>query len=327
MSKKSPRNKSNQKRSYTFHRILTGSDLARRRLPVMKAASPEPGPDVWITACAHGDEVGGMVVIQEVFKRLRKLPLRCGTLHAFPLMNPLGFEVGRRDISLSDEDLNRSFPGDPEGTLAERIADHIFKTILDTKPAAVLDLHNDWIRSIPYCVLDPPSKTAKDTYKTAQSLAIETGLVVVAEQIAVRRSLSYTLIERNVPAITLELGEAYAVIEKNIEQGLEAVWRALSAVGIVDPAPEPVPIQSPVPARKKVLQYSSRPFSSTSGVIRFLCQPGDLVKRDQPVAQIYNAFGKLQETVKSATDAIVLGRSDSSVAFPGAPIMAFGVME
>ncbi len=40
---------------------------------------------------------------------------------------------------------------------------------------------------------------------------------------------------------------------------------------------------------------------------------------------IVNAFGKLQETITAIEEAIVLGHSDSSAAFPGMPIMAFGV--
>ena len=42
---------------YSFKKIMTGSDLSRRRLPVMCATSGNPGPVVWLTACSHGDEV------------------------------------------------------------------------------------------------------------------------------------------------------------------------------------------------------------------------------------------------------------------------------
>ena len=39
------------------------------------------------------------------------------------------------------QDLNRSFPGDPSGNEAERLADAIFSDIADKKPSIVLDLH------------------------------------------------------------------------------------------------------------------------------------------------------------------------------------------
>jgi len=47
---------------YSLLETLTGSDLSRRRLPFMLAQSAEPGPVVWLTACGHGDEVGGIVL-------------------------------------------------------------------------------------------------------------------------------------------------------------------------------------------------------------------------------------------------------------------------
>jgi len=123
---------------YTFKKIMTGSDLSHRRLPLMTATSANPGPLVWLTACSHGDEVSGIVVIQEIFKGIRRRLLR-GSVKAFPLMNPLGFETKSRNITMSREDLNRSFPGSPNGSLGERIANRIFSEIVENKPDIVLE--------------------------------------------------------------------------------------------------------------------------------------------------------------------------------------------
>ena len=70
---------------------------------------------------------------------------------------------------------------------------------------------------------------------------------------------------------------------------------------------------------------SQQPLSSTSGVIRFLAKTGDMVKKGQPVAKIYDAFGELEETITAPDGGIILGHSDFSVAFPGVPVMAFGI--
>ena len=75
--------------------------------------------------------------------------------------------------------------------------------------------------------------------------------------------------------------------------------------------------------KDKVLKYQYQ-SSSTSGIIRFLTKPGELVKKGQPVARIYNAFGRLQETITALNDSIVLGHSDYSVSFPGTSVMSFG---
>jgi predicted deacylase len=312
--------------SYSFLKILTGSDLANRRLPLMSCTALRPGPTVWLTACSHGDEVGGIAVVHDLLRRLHA-ELQCGTVHAFPLMNPIGFESGTRNITISREDLNRSFPGNPQGSLGERIAHRIFARILASRPALVLDLHNDWIRSIPFALLDPAT-TAFDapSYRAAHDLARRTGLCTIVETEPVTGSLSYTALAAGIPAITLELGESRVVNEAHVDSGLGAVSNMLTALGMI--APARAPFRYPLPPRYAdgaLLRYSDQPVGSKSGIIRFLVEPGAEIRRGQPFARIVNAFGKHQETVRAAADAIVLGHSDSSAVFPGMPIMAFGI--
>jgi predicted deacylase len=315
-----------QKVKYSFLKILTGSDLSRRRLPFMVIESSNPGPVVWLTGCIHGDEVTGIVTIQEVFKAIRRQPLLSGSLFAFPLMNPIGFETASRNITLSKEDLNRSFPGDKVGSVAERIADKIFSTIKETNPTLVLDLHNDWMKSIPYTLVDPnPGNVHKKAYEQTLKVASESGFLVVQETEDVKGSFSYSLLESDIPALTIELGESYIVNEKNVEYGVKSILGILAYLKMAGKPAEDFTYQAHQAAKGKILKSSSLPVSSASGIIRFLTQPGDLVKKDQAVAKIYNAFGKLQDTLLCKQDGVVLGHSDFSVAFPGAPVMAFGV--
>ena len=315
-----------QKVKYSFLKILTGSDLSRRRLPFMAVESIKPGPVVWLTGCIHGDEVTGIVTIQEVFKNIRKQQLLSGSVYAFPLMNPIGFETASRNITLSKEDLNRCFPGDKSGSVAERIADRIFSTIKETKPALVLDLHNDWMKSIPYAVVDPnPGSTHKQAYEKTKKVAEKSGFLVVLETDDVRRSFSYSLLEHDIPALTIELGESYVVNEKNVEFGVKSILGILAYLEMVKKPDEDFTYGVNQAVRGKTLKSSSLPVSSASGIVRFLAHPGDIVRKGQAVAKIYNAFGKLQDTLLCQNDGIVLGHSDFSVAFPGAPVMAFGI--
>jgi len=133
------------------------------------------------------------------------------------------------------------------------------------------------------------------------------------------------LLEHDIPALTIELGESYIVNEKNVEYGVKSILRILAYLGMITNLAEDFTYHAPQAAKGKILKSSSLPVSSASGIIRFLTQPGDLVKKGQPVAKIYNAFGKLQDTLLCKQDGVVLGHSDFSVAFPGAPVMAFGV--
>ena len=294
----------------------------------MSAVSENPGPLVWLTACGHGDEVSGIVVVQEIFKSIRRR-LLCGTIRAFPIMNPLGFEMGSRYITLSREDLNRSFPGNPRGSLGERIAHRIFASLTREKPALVLDLHNDWIESIPYVLLDQdPGVSCKASYAESIRAAKRAGLCLIVDSKDMNRSLSLNLLLHDIPALTLELGKPNVVSEPNVSWGLEAIWNMLAHLGMValDDKPFQYPL-APGYGQGRLLRYSDKPYGSKTGIVRFIAKPGDVVKAGQRLAKNVNAFGKHQETITAIHDAIVLGHTDSSAAFPGMPILAFGVGE
>lgn len=318
----------NNKTEFSFIKILTGSDLSNRRLPIMSIKSINPGPIVWLTACVHGDEVGSMVVTQEIFRKIKKRGLLKGTIYAFPLLNPLGFENYSRNITLSKEDINRTFPGKEKGSLAEMIAYKIFNTIIETKPALVLDLHNDWRRSIPYTILDPmPEGTSKDVYNSTKVFGKKTEFPLILDTDDINTSLAYNMLKKNIPSLTLELGESYVVNETDVKYGVGAVWNVLAYLQMVNPLEKPLNYRMPIEVKDKILIYSQEPCTSSSGIIRFLVKPEDIVRKGDPIAKIYNSIGKLVETLNALEDGIVLGYSDSSLAFPGAAIMAFGVFK
>src|SRR3989344_8104191 len=317
-----------QKIDCSFLKIITGSEISSISLPIMKAQGSDPGPKIWLTSCSHGDEIGTIVIIQELFKRLKKSPLLKGTIYSFPLMNPIGFETSSRDITLSEEDLNRSFPGDKNGSFAERIAFKIFSTIKETKPRLVIDLHNDWTNSIPYCLVDVhPGKQNKLAYKKAGYFAERTGFLVVKESIEsikndnLDRTLSFSLLNQDIPSLTLELGESSVVNEKNVEHGVNSIWNILMSLNMVEKSEL---FEFPLLNIKgKKFKYSSYPHTSKSGIIRFTSRPGDFVLSGQTVAKVYSIFGTVQESISALKDGIVLGYSDSAVSFPGTPVMAF----
>lgn len=314
--------------SHSFLRILTGSDLSIRRLPLMKADSPLPGPTVWLTACSHGDEVGGIVIVQEVFKKIKEQGLAGGSVYAFPLMNPIGFETTSRNITLTKEDLNRSFPGSKNGSLGERIADKIFSNIVQTNPSLVIDIHHDWIKSIPYTLVDHrPKIIHKEAYQKARAFSRKAGFAVIVDTEDIHRTLSHSLIQADIPALTLELGEPYIVNETNIQYGIGSIWNILAFLGMtVEKGGKKFSYPLHPLYGNRILYYLDRPACTTSGIIRFLIEPGQMVIKGRPLAKVFNAFGKLLETLKAESDGIVLGHTDSSVVFPGMKVMAFGVL-
>lgn len=301
---------------------ITGlRDIIQRRIPVLVAESRRPGPVVWLTACIHGDEVGGTAIVHDVFARLRKEGLSRGAVHAFPLINSMGFENVSRYINTDREDLNRCFPGDPKGSMGEQIARRLYDTIMKSEPSLVIDLHNDWIQSIPYILLDPPQAypNARTERRTLE-LARATGLPLVEDSDVfhpLRNTLAGAIVDAGVPAFTIEAGGAYAVVEEGVVAGRDAVLSTLRSMEMIDwflPAGHP--------GTGAALRYTNRPLCSTSGLIRFDVQPGQEIRKGQILAQVFSAFGSREEALLATADGFVLGLEDHARVLPGREVIA-----
>ncbi len=296
-------------------------DIVQRRIPVMVLDSKRAGPVVWLTGCIHGDEPGGAAVIQDVFKELREMGLECGAVYALPLINSTGFENVSRFINSEREDLNRCFPGDAKGTAGQRIARRIFDLILETRPALVIDLHNDWVQSVPYVVLEPRSKFLdQGLRKRVVEQAATTDLLVVQEpESTASTTLTGALTESGVSAFTIEAGGACGIVESNVSAGKAAILGVLEHLRMVARCRE---AGNRLLDSIHVLEYSNQPLCTTSGIIRFAVMPGEAVACNQEVGRVYSAFGSVEETLRVTRSGYVLGISDHARAMPGSEVIA-----
>jgi len=307
--------------------VLDGTNSPFCKLPYIFLTSGKKGPAVWLTSCVHGDEVGGIVVTQEIVKKLRK-NLAAGEVHIIPLMNPRGFETMSRNLTLSEEDLNRSFPGDKSKTLAKRIAYQIFSEIVKTKPDLVIDLHNDWSHSIPHVLLDrEPAGDHKNVYPKAIKMAKISGFMPVIDTDEPKGSLSDSLIQRGIPSFTIELGESYIVNEKNVSCGVKSLENIFAKLEMIKKPQKFFEFHDRKEVEGKILIYSDKPLPSKSGIIRFKVEPGDIVKKGKIIGEIYDVLGTKLETLISQDNALVLGYTDFASVYPGTPVVALGLIK
>lgn len=97
------------------------------------------GPTVLLTGGNHGDEYEGPVALSKLASELRVHDVH-GRVIIVPFMNYPAFRAGTRTSPIDAGNLNRSFPGRPDGTVTEKIADYFQRCLL---PLAdyVLDIH------------------------------------------------------------------------------------------------------------------------------------------------------------------------------------------
>jgi predicted deacylase len=304
--------------------ITGGSDTVQMRVPVLTIESDISGPAVWLTACIHGDEVGGTAIVHDVFQALRRQGLLRGAVHGMPLVNSVGFENVSRYINADREDLNRCFPGTRDGTMGQRVARRLFDAILRVAPDLVIDVHNDWVHSVPYILLDPPAVFANpEAYARALQAARATRLLLVEDSDVLsplRNTLAGALATVGIPALTIEAGGAGRIVEVNVNAGVSAVLATLEKLGMTPPSGHADSAHA-----QPLLRYSSSPLCSSSGLIRFAVGPGETVTRRQVLARIFSAFGTREETLRAVAPGYVLGLEDHARVVPGSPVIALAL--
>ena len=105
---------------------------------------------ICIVTGTHGDELEGQYVCFELIRRINENPgMLNGTVEVYPALNPLGVDSVTRGIPTFDLDMNRIFPGDPNGHLIEYTAHKIIEDLRDAD--MVIDIHasNIFLREMP----------------------------------------------------------------------------------------------------------------------------------------------------------------------------------
>ncbi|MEX3773749.1 N(2)-acetyl-L-2,4-diaminobutanoate deacetylase DoeB [Pseudomonas sp. MYb118] len=108
-------------------------------IPVTVIANGE-GPTALLTGGNHGDEYEGPVALSKLAQGLTAAEVS-GRVIIIPFMNTPAFHAGRRTSPIDKGNLNRSFPGKPDGTVTEKIADYFTRTLLPLADI-VLDIHS-----------------------------------------------------------------------------------------------------------------------------------------------------------------------------------------
>ncbi|MFN0171853.1 MAG: succinylglutamate desuccinylase/aspartoacylase family protein [Bryobacteraceae bacterium] len=107
---------------------------------ILAVHGTSPGHVLLVTGGIHGDEYEGPAAIHETFDRLEPDKLR-GCWLGVPVVNEAAMRVGQRASPIDGVDLARVFPGNPTGTLTERLA-HGFGQRVMKLATHYIDLHS-----------------------------------------------------------------------------------------------------------------------------------------------------------------------------------------
>src|SRR5215831_8073969 len=207
--------------------------LAGLDIPVVELAGAADGPRLTVLAGVHGCEYAPMAAVRRWTRALAQRELR-GTVRAVPVLNLPSFRARTPFVVPDDgKNLNRCFPGDPAGTLAQRLAYDAF-TQLIVGSDALVDAHaGDMVEALePFALYDAGPSEDK-----ARELAVAYGLGYVIRQEpgpdrAVGGTTSTAAAEIGIPAIIAEAGGCGMVERAAVDAHVRGLDRVLALLGM-----------------------------------------------------------------------------------------------
>lgn len=193
--------------------------------PVLVAHGTEPGPVLCLTAAVHGDELNGIEMVRRLLYEVDPETMR-GTLIGVPIVNLFGFRQGSRYLP-DRRDLNRHFPGDPDGSTAARIAHSLFDNII-RRCDALVDLHTGSFHRT-----NLPQLRADMSQDAVAELTRGFGATVVLNSSPPDGTLRGAATRAGVPTVTLEAGEPMRFQQDEVEHGVRALRSLLNRMGMV----------------------------------------------------------------------------------------------
>jgi len=270
-------------------------------MPVEVIHGHRPGPVLFITAAIHGDEINGVEIIRRLLdsRRINAKSLT-GTLIVVPIVNVFGFN--RQSRYLPDRrDLNRSFPGSADGSLAGQFAHRLMEEIVNQATHGI-DLHTGAnnrtnLPQIRACLDDPATR----------ELAKAFNVPVMLNSSLRDGSLRHAAMERGIPILLYEGGEALRFEDKVIRTGLAGIFAVMEKIGMIAPKARQTPSHK---THKTHIAHSTRWIRAPhSGCIRLYKSIGSAVTKGERLGVISDPFGHHKVTITAPGAGLIIGQS------------------
>lgn len=234
-----------------------------------------------IVTGTHGDELEGQMVCYEV-ARIVKGNIACldGTVDIYPALNPLGIDTIQRGIPNFDLDMNRIYPGDPEGTMAEQTA----HTILEDLKGAdmVIDVHssNLYLRETPQVrinVLNEESLVPEAKHLGVDFIWIHDSATVL------EATLAYSLNSTGTPCLVVEMGVGERINHKMCSRLVGGIFRLMAEMGMWSGHVPQSASPEPIVCKGDSVEFLN---AEASGVFLTDLKCGIVVARGETIGQI-----------------------------------------
>jgi N-alpha-acetyl-L-2,4-diaminobutyrate deacetylase len=253
-------------------------------IPIVVAKNGS-GPTLLLTAGTHGDEYEGQIALLDLARTLEPAQVQ-GRVIIMPAHHFPACMAGTRTSPIDGKDVNRSFPGDPQGSFAQILAHYVTNFLLP-QVDAVMDVHSggrslDCLPCTMSHILDDKELTDR-TWVFAQAFGAP--LHIMSREVDGSGTFQSTSESRRLVAMSSELGGGNRVSLRGLAITEKGVRNLLMHLGICEGRPTP----AETPTKLMLLPDTDcYHFAPCGGIYRPLHELGTWVKRGDEAGAIYD---------------------------------------
>lgn len=275
----------------------------------------EDGPVLVVTAGIHAAEYPPIEAAVRFARALDPAVLR-GTVVVVTLVNTPGFY--ERSIYVNPRDgqnLNRSFPGSPDGPPSARVANFLLEKVIRGADA-YLDLHGgDLVEALePFAMYrlsgDPDVDRRAD--RLAQAYGI--GHLIVTGGDDVPGMATGAASQIGVPAVIVEIGQQGILDEPSTRDHLSGLESVLRELGMI---PGPSLFVRTVQRHRGFAWL----LASAAGLLTLRVRCGETVQEGQKIGELRDLFGERIEELAAPDTGVVLFAVTSLAVPEGGPVV------
>ncbi|WP_046868932.1 N(2)-acetyl-L-2,4-diaminobutanoate deacetylase DoeB [Microvirga massiliensis] len=267
------------------------------------------GPTALLTGGNHGDEYEGPIALFDLARSLRPDQVQ-GRVIIVPAMNYPAFCAGTRTSPIDCGNLNRSFPGRPDGTVTEKIADFFSRTLLP-RADLVLDFHSGGrtLDFLPYAAAHELPDKGQEQRCFAAVAAFAAPYSMKMREIDAVGMYDTTAEDMGKVFVTTELSGGGTSSARTVAIAKRGVMNVLKHAGIVEGVPETGPT--------RWLDMPSGDcftFAEDQGLVEPCVDLGDAVRAGDVIALIHpvGRTGQTPAEYRAVLDGVLAARH-----FPG----------
>ncbi len=258
------------------------------------------GPTLFVSAAVHGDEIVGIEVVRRLLKLSAIKKIR-GTLLCVPVVNMFGLIAHSRYLP-DRRDLNRSFPGHENGSLAGQLA-HVFLTEIVKRSDCGIDIHSAAIHrsNLPQIRVSPDQPRAMELAEAFNPPAIITAPL---RDGSLRRAAQ----DAGVDVLLYEAGEALRFDEVAVRVGVKGVLRVMQHLGMIKSSKARPSSVAPV--------HSSSTYwvrAPQGGIVRSAKTLGSRVDVGDIIGYVADPMGETESPIEARRAGIIIGLANMPI--------------